>query len=196
MVRSICWLTMLLNSYICYVRYVKWMLWISFRIFGIRLRWSKVFFIRIFLLEKKVSHPYSNPQGGGGGTTDFKSNALPIAPTKRLRATKINAIYILNTQTTIVAKLLYGDAIYNVSAAQNTLSAITYARNVHFNLFNLRSPPESLLFKIMYNLPYFIPLGRIANSTLRECSEIVGYTPPRRKVLRRRVNLFYLPKAL
>ena len=171
MVRSICWLTMLLNSYIYYVRYVKWMLWIYFRIFGIRLRWSKVFFIRIFLLEKKVSHPYSNPQGGG--TTDFKSDALPIAPTK-LRATKINAIYILNTQTTIVAKLLYGDAIYNVSAAQNTLSAITYARNVHFNWFNLRSSPESLLFKIMYNLPYFIPLGRIANSTLRECSEIVG----------------------
>ena len=81
------------------------------------------------LIRKKVSHPYSNPQGG---TTDFKSDALPIAPTK-LRATKINAIYILNTQTTIVAKLLYGDAIYNVSAAQNTLSAITYARNVHFN---------------------------------------------------------------
>ena len=63
MVRSICWLTMLLTSYISYVRYVKWMLWIYFRIFGIRLRWSKVFFIRIFLLEKKVSHLYSNPQG-------------------------------------------------------------------------------------------------------------------------------------
>ena len=171
MVRSICWLTMLLNSYIHYVRYVKWMLWIYFRIFGIRLRWSKVFFIRIFLLEKK-SHIRTRTLRGG--TTDFKSNALPIAPTKRLRATKINAIYILNTQTTIVAKLLYGDAIYNVSAAQNTLSTITYARNVHFNWFNLRSSPESLLFKIMYNLPYFIPLGRIANSTLRECSEIVG----------------------
>ena len=65
------------------------------------------------------------------------------------------------------------------SAAQYTLSAITYTRNVHFNWFNLRSPPENLLFKIMYNLPYFIPLGRIANSTLRECSEIVGFDPAR-----------------
>ena len=124
------------------------------------------------LIRKKSLTSVLEPSGGG--TSDFKSNALPIAPTKRLRATKINAIYILNTQTTIVAKLLYGDAIYNVSAAQNTLSTITYARNVHFNWFNLRSSPESLLFKIMYNLPYFIPLGRIANSTLRECSEIVG----------------------
>ena len=64
MVRSICWLTMLLTSYISYVRYVKWMLWIYFRIFGIRLRWSKVFFIRIFLLEKK-SHVCTRTLGGG-----------------------------------------------------------------------------------------------------------------------------------
>ena len=83
------------------------------------------------LIRKKSLTSVLEPLGGG--TADFKSNALPIAPTKRLRATKINAIYILNTQTTIVAKLFYGDAIYNVSAAQNTLSAITYARNVHFN---------------------------------------------------------------
>ena len=83
------------------------------------------------LIRKKSLTSVLEPSGGG--TPDFKSNALPIAPTKRLRATKINAIFILNTQTTIVAKLLYGDAIYNVSAAQNTLSAITYARNVHFN---------------------------------------------------------------
>jgi hypothetical protein len=82
------------------------------------------------LIRKKVSRLYSNPQGG---VTDFKSDALPTAPTKRLRAPKINALYILDTQTTISAKLFYGDAIYNVSAAQNTLSAMTYARNVHFN---------------------------------------------------------------
>ena len=96
-----------------------------------------------------------------------------------LRIPKINVLYILDTQTTIFAKLFCSDAIYNVSAAQYTLSAITYTRNVHFNWFNLRSPPENLLFKIMYNLPYFIPLGRIANSTLRECSEIVGFDPAR-----------------
>ena len=90
----------------------------------------KSLFHSYILIRKKVSHLYSNPQGG---VTDFKSDALPTAPTKQLRATKINALYILDTQTTISAKLFYGDAIYNVSAAQNTLSAITYARNVHFN---------------------------------------------------------------
>ena len=73
------------------------------------------------------------------------------------------------------------------SAAQYTLSAITYTRNVHLNWFNLRSPPENLLFKIMYNLPYFIPLGRIANSTLRECSEIVGQHT---KLIFRSLNIF------
>ena len=82
------------------------------------------------LIRKKSLTSVLEPSGG---VTDLKSIALPTAPTKRLRAPKINALYILDTQTTIVAKLFYGDAIYNVSAAQNTLSAMTYARNVHFN---------------------------------------------------------------
>jgi hypothetical protein len=122
------------------------------------------------LIRKKKSNACTQTLGGNHWLQVKRSSDC----TNQLRTPKINALYILDTHTTIFAKLFYSDAIYNVSAAQYTLSAITYTRNVHFNWFNLRSPPENLLFKIMYNLQYFIPLGRIANSTLRECSEIVG----------------------
>jgi hypothetical protein len=40
------------------------MLWIYFRIFGIQLRRLKVFFIRLFLLEKKSRTPVIEPSGG------------------------------------------------------------------------------------------------------------------------------------